>query len=113
MRNRILIILLAMLLAPVGMEAKKKVKKEAVVPQLINYPSAELSEYRLHGGNVVVQGRIIVPEEAKEKNGLLEIDPNPHMFDLGENIKSTKEETKEETSEQTEEQTEEQAEGTE
>lgn len=64
MRNRILIILLAMLLAPVGMEAKKKIKKEAVVPQLINFPSAELGEYRLHGGNVVVQGRIQIPAEA-------------------------------------------------
>lgn len=65
MRNKILIILLAMLLAPVGMEAKKKVKKEPEVPQLINYPSAEVSEYRLHGGNVVVQGHIQIPEEAK------------------------------------------------
>ena len=67
MKKEILTLLLAMLLAPVGMEAKKKAKQEPVVPQLINYPSAELSEYRLHGGNVVVQGRIIVPEEAKEK----------------------------------------------
>ena len=64
MRNRILIILLAMLLAPVGMEAKKKVKKEAVVPQLINFPSAELGEYRLHGGNVVVKGHLVIPAEA-------------------------------------------------
>ena len=67
MKKEILTLLLAMLLVPVGMEAKKKVKQEPVVPQLINYPSAELSEYRLHGGNVVVQGRIIVPEDAKEK----------------------------------------------
>ena len=58
-------ILLAMLLAPLGMEAKKKVNKEQEVPQLLNYPSAELSEYRLHGGNVVVQGHIVLPEEAK------------------------------------------------
>ena len=31
----------------------------------MNYPCAELSEYRLHGGNVVVQGAIVIPEEAK------------------------------------------------
>ena len=53
----ILTILLAMLLAPFGMEAKKKVK-EPEVPQLMNYPSAEVSEYRLHGGNVVIKGQI-------------------------------------------------------
>ena len=43
------IILLTVLLAPVSLEAKKKEKK-AEVPQLQNYPSATLSEYRLHGG---------------------------------------------------------------
>ena len=53
-----------MLLTPVGMEAKKKVTEQEV-PQLMNYPSAEVSEYRLHGGNVVVKGRILIPEEAK------------------------------------------------
>ncbi len=53
----ILTILLAMLLAPISMEAKKKVK-EPVVPQMMNYPSAEVSEYRLHGGNVVIKGLI-------------------------------------------------------
>ena len=52
MKKIILTIILAMLLAPLSMEAKKKVK-EPVVPQLINYPSAEINEYRLHGGNVV------------------------------------------------------------
>ena len=57
MKKIILTVLLAMLLAPVGMEAKKKVK-EPVVPQLMNYPSAEVSEYRLHGGNVVIKGQI-------------------------------------------------------
>ena len=57
MKKTIIIVLLAMLLAPVGMEAKKKVK-EPVVPQLMNYPSAEVSEYRLHGGNVVINGQI-------------------------------------------------------
>ena len=57
MKKIILTALLAMLLAPVGMEAKKKVK-EPEVPQLLNYPSAEVSEYRLHGGNVVIKGQI-------------------------------------------------------
>ena len=60
----ILLLLFAMLLAPLGMEAKKKEKKEEA-PQLQNYPSAEWDEYRLHGGNVVVQGHFVVPEEAK------------------------------------------------
>lgn len=64
-RKIIFAMLLAMLLAPLGMEAKKKVKKEQEVPQLLNYPSAEVSEYRLHGGNVVVKGHIVIPEEAK------------------------------------------------
>ena len=57
--------LFALLIAPLGMEAKKKVKKEQEVPQLQNYPSAELSEYRLHGGNVAIRGCLALPEEAK------------------------------------------------
>lgn len=57
-------ILLALLIIPMGVEAKKKSKKEDV-PQLLNYPSATLNEYRLHGGNVVVQGHIVIPEELK------------------------------------------------
>ena len=64
MKKTILTILLAMLIAPIGMQAAKKAKK-VEVPQLQNYPSAELSEFRLHGGNVVVQGHFVVPEEAK------------------------------------------------
>ena len=64
MNKRVFItILLAMLLIPVSMEAKKKEKKKEV-PQLMNYPSAELSEYRLHGGEVVIKGHIVIPEEA-------------------------------------------------
>jgi hypothetical protein len=63
-RKTILTILFAMLLAPASMEAKKKVKVPEV-PQLRNFPSAEISEYRLHGGNVVIQGHLAVPEEAK------------------------------------------------
>ena len=64
MKKLLLIILMAVLFAPVCLDAKKKDKK-AEVPQLQNYPSATLSEYRLHGGNVVVQGAFIIPEEAK------------------------------------------------
>ena len=64
MNKRVFItILLAMLLIPVSMEAKKKEKKKEV-SQLMNYPSAELSEYRLHGGEVVIKGHIVIPEEA-------------------------------------------------
>lgn len=63
-KKTILIILLAMLLAPASIEAKKKVK-EPNVPQLLNYPSAKLSEYRLHGGNVAIRGCLALPEEAK------------------------------------------------
>ena len=54
----------------------------------------------------------VLTEEAKEKNGLLEIDTKAHMLDLGEDNKTTKEEPAEQTGEQTE-QTEEQMEGTE
>ena len=43
------------------MEAKKKVKKEDV-PQLLNYPSTELGEFRLHGGEVVIKGRLIAQD---------------------------------------------------
>lgn len=50
-----------MLLVPVGMEAKKKVK-ELEIPQLKNYPSAEVSKDFLHGGNVVIKGRLIAQE---------------------------------------------------
>ncbi|MBQ6210719.1 MAG: redoxin domain-containing protein [Prevotella sp.] len=79
-RKFIFTMLLAMLLAPLGMEAKK-VKKEQEVPQLLNYPSAEVSEYRLHGGNVVFKGRIAgvpggeaIPKEFLEKmNGAVRV----------------------------------------
>ena len=68
MNRTIIIFLLALLLAPLGIEAKDKKKaKEPEVPQLMNYPSGELNEFRLHGGNVVFQGRIVVPEEAKNE----------------------------------------------
>ena len=66
MKKTILTIFFVLLLAPLSIEAKSKKKvKESEVPQMMNYPSAELSEYRLHGGNVVVQGHFVIPEEAK------------------------------------------------
>ena len=55
---------LAMLLASLTIEAKKKVK-EPEVPQMMNYPSAEIDKNLLHGGDVVIQGRLVIPEEAK------------------------------------------------
>ena len=64
MKKLLSAMILAMLIAPIGMQAAKKAKK-VEVPQLQNYPSAELGEFRLHGGNVVVQGHFVVPEEAK------------------------------------------------
>ena len=63
-KKTIITILLALLMAPLGLEAKKEAKT-VEVPQLINYPSAELSEYRLHGGNVAIRGHLVLPEELK------------------------------------------------
>lgn len=88
MKKTIIIVLLAMLLAPVGMEAKKKVK-EPVVPQLMNYPSAEISEYRMHGGNVVFKGSIAgivggetIPKQFLEKmNGAIRVIMRDYIVD--------------------------------
>ena len=66
MKTTIVTMILAMLIAPIGMQAKKKDKK-VEVPQLQNYPSAELSEFRLHGGNVVVQGHFVVHVDKQGK----------------------------------------------
>ena len=60
-RTIFLSLLLALLLAPIGMEARKKAKKE-VVPQLMNYPSAEIDKNLLHGSDVVIQGRLIAQD---------------------------------------------------
>ena len=67
-----------MLILPFNMEAKKKEKKEKKedVPQLMNYPSAEWGEYRLHGGDVVIKGNVIVDNPAKLKNLNNEADVN-------------------------------------
>ena len=66
----IIISILALLIIPMGVEAKKKSKKEEV-PQLLNYPSAGLDEYRLHGGEVVIRGRIVAndPQVIKGMEG--------------------------------------------
>ena len=79
-KKTIITILLAMLLFPVGMEAKKKVKQDEV-PQLVNYPSAEVSEYRLHGGEVVIKGQFagregdeLIPDEMLQQiNGRFKV----------------------------------------
>ena len=61
---------LALLLAPLTIEAKKKVK-EPEVPQLLNYPSAEIDKNLLHDGDVVIQGRLIAqdPKMIEQMNG--------------------------------------------
>jgi thiol-disulfide isomerase/thioredoxin len=58
-------LVLAMLFAPLSMEAKTKKKEE--VPQLLNYPSADWGEYRMHGGEVVIKGNVIVDDPAQLK----------------------------------------------
>ena len=74
MRTIILSLLLAMLIAPLSMEAKKKEKKEEV-PQLLNYPSADWGEYRMHGGEVVIKGHVIIddPQMVKQLNNNVEV----------------------------------------
>ena len=50
--------------------AKVKLKK-GEVPQLLNYPSADMNQLPLHGGEVVIKGRIIPgdPQIAKQFEG--------------------------------------------
>ena len=61
-------LVLAMLFAPLSMEAKdKKKEKKEEVPQLMNYPSADWGEYRMHGGEVVIKGNVIVDDPAQLK----------------------------------------------
>ena len=68
-KKTIITILLALVLAPVCMEAQKKSKrvKAQEVPQLLNYPSAEWGEYRMHGGEVVIKGHVIADDSAQLK----------------------------------------------
>ena len=55
-----------MLLIPMGMVAKKKVIKPEI-PQLQNFPSSTLSEYRLHAGEAVFRGKLInFPKEVMD-----------------------------------------------
>ena len=75
MKRTIITFVLVILILPFSMEAKKKEKKEEV-PQLMNYPSAEWDEYRLHGGEVVIRGNVIVDDPAKLKNLNNEADVN-------------------------------------
>ena len=77
MNKKIIIFLLyVFLFTPLGLEAssKKRVRKDEV-PQLTNYPSAEISEYRLHGGDVVIKGQVIPqdPEIAERFSGRLKV----------------------------------------
>ena len=66
MKSTIITVLLALFIIPMGMEAKKKVKKEEV-PQLLNYPSADWNEYRMHGGEMVIKGHVTADNSAKLK----------------------------------------------
>ena len=67
-KNIIFALVLAMLFAPLDMEAKtKKKEKKEEVPQLLNYPSADWGEYRMHGGEVVIKGNVIVDDPAQLK----------------------------------------------
>lgn len=72
-KKTILTILLAVLLFPLGAEAKKKAKDEAV-PQLTNYPSATLDEQLFQGGDVVLKEHIAgLPENDIPEEGLAKI----------------------------------------
>ena len=80
MRTIILSHLLAMLIVPLSTEAKKKEKKEEV-PQLLNYPSADWGEYRMHGGEVVIKGHVIMddPKMVKQLNNNVEVIINDYI----------------------------------
>lgn len=70
MNRTIFTILFALLCIPLSLEARKKVKAEEV-PQLLNYPSADMNTLPLHGGEVVIKGHVVA-EDAKnidELNG--------------------------------------------
>ena len=66
MKRKILTFVLALLIIPLGMAAQKKSKK-VEVPQLLNYPSADWGEYRMHGGELVIKGNVIVDDPAELK----------------------------------------------
>ncbi len=56
--------ILVMLCCPLQSDAKKKSNK-TVVPQMQNYPSATIGEYRMHGGDVLMRVKVLMPEELK------------------------------------------------
>ena len=91
MKQSIITILLALLCIPMYLEAKKKEKKEEV-PLLINYPSADMNSLPLHGGEVLVKGRIIAGDSqvikhfegqlsAIVRNGIARTEKNT-LFDI-------------------------------
>ena len=51
----ILTCLVALFFTFTDLAAKKKENKISTVPQMLNYPSAKIDDYRLHGGNVVLR----------------------------------------------------------
>lgn len=57
--------ILVMLCCPLQSDAKKKSKK-TVVPQMQNYPSATIGEYRMQGGDVLMRVKVLMPEELKK-----------------------------------------------
>lgn len=71
MKQTIITIILVLLCMPIGVEAKKKVKKEEV-PQLINYPCADMNQLPLHGGEVEIKGRVIA-QDPLSFNGQLSV----------------------------------------
>ena len=56
---------IALLLCPTCIDAKKKNEKKTEVPQMANYPSSVLSEYRLHEGDIVLKSHLILPDSVK------------------------------------------------
>ncbi|MBQ9170266.1 MAG: redoxin domain-containing protein [Bacteroidaceae bacterium] len=61
-KRRVFLTIMLLALVALAGQARKKVKVPEV-PQLLNYPCAELGEYRLHGGEVVIKGRLTLPKE--------------------------------------------------
>lgn len=64
-----LLSIFAILLCPINIEAKKKAKK-ALVPQMINFPSTNINDFRISEGDVVLRGSISIPtvdNELKEE----------------------------------------------
>ena len=69
--NRRTIITFLLALVCLAGQAKKKVKG-LEVPQLMNYPCADMSQLPLHGGVFVINGRVMA-EDPKQYEGLYEV----------------------------------------